>query len=203
MKTTLLFGEDTKNFFRESLREALTERKIETYPQVEAYLVEVLNHYLLTANLFDEELSSGKRTRETLAEMMLKAGTLPQRQRYDLLKKLGDGALYISGFFSDSFQRKIIDVDYYIDMGASAYDSLSREVIEDTTSLLYREIALKFNLFVDAFMFMSRKTMSGDGNNVFRLMEIHVKTGSSFAQDLLVEKGIYSNPQSLKSAKNQ
>lgn len=203
MKTVLSFGEDSKSFFRQSLKEALTERKIETYPQVESYLVDLLNHYLFVTNLFDEEDPAGKRTRETLAEMMLKAANSSTRQRSDLLKKLGDSALYMSGFFGDSFQRKVIDVDYYIDMGASAYSTLSREMYEDTFARMYMEIAQKFNLFVDVFMLMSRKTIGSEQNNILRLMEIHVKTGSPLAQDLLTDKGIYTPAQTLKSTKNQ
>ncbi len=203
MKAVLSFGEDSKTFFRQSLKEALVERKIATYPHVEAYLVDLLNHYLITTNLFDEEDPSGKRTRETLAEMMLKAANSPHRQRYDLLKKLGDSALYISGFFADSFQRKVIDVDYYMDMGASAYSSLSKEMNEDSFAKMYMEIAQKFNVFVDVFMLMSRKTMTSDQDNILRLMDMHAKTGSILAQDLLAEKGIYTGNYQLKNCKNQ
>ena len=32
----------------------------------------------------------------------------------------------MSGFFSDSFRRKAVDVDYYMSMGEYAYGSLSR-----------------------------------------------------------------------------
>jgi hypothetical protein len=202
-KSGLSLGEDSKSFFRQSLREALEERKIETYPFVEMYLVDLLNHYLLATNLFSEEEMTGKRTRETLAEMMLRAATASQRQRYDLLKKLGDSSLYISGFFADSFQRKIIDVDYYIEMGASAYSSLSREANEDTFARMYLEIAQKFNLFVDVFMLMGRKTMSAEPDNILRLMEVHAKTGSTLAQDILIDKGIFPGVQQSKPRRSQ
>lgn len=201
-KTTLALIEDTKVFFRESLHEALTERKVDTYPVVESYLVDVLNHYLITDNLFDEERSSGRKSRETLAETMLRAASATPRVRFDLLKRLGDGALYVSGFFGDSLQRKIVDVDYYIDMGTTAYHSLSKEVYEDTFSQVYKEIAVKFNVFVDVFSIMSRKTMSGE-DNVLRLMELYAKTDSALAREKLAERGLFPNPQSLKGTKNQ
>lgn len=202
-KKDLSLTECSKDYFRQSLREAFTQRRVETAPQVEAYLVEVLNYYMLATNLFNEEDPSGKKTRETLAEMMLRAANSAPKQRYELLKKLGDSALYISGFFADSFQRKVIDVDYYMDMGATAYHSLSREIYEDAFSQMYMEISLKFNVFVDVFMLMGRKTMTPEQDNILRLMEYQAKTGSSVAQDILVEKGIFTNPQNLKQAKNQ
>lgn len=193
---------DTKEYFRQSLDAALSERKVETYPVVKTYLVEVLEHYLFTENLFNEERSSGKRSRETLAETMLKAASATPRVRFDLLKKLGDGALYVSGFFGDSLQRKVVDVDYYIDMGSSAYHSLSKEIYEDTFSQLYKEIAFKFNDFVDVFSLMSKKSMNSE-DNVLRLMELYAKTNSPLAQERLAEKGLFPNLQQLKGAKNQ
>lgn len=203
MKSILSISEDSKSFFRQSLKEALSDRKIETYPHVESYLVDLLNHYLFATNLFHEEEASGKRSRDTLAELMLRAANAPQKQRYDLLKKLGDSALYMSGFFADSFQRKVIDVDYYIDMGSTAYCSLSRGMYEDTYAKMYMEIAQKFSVFVDVFMLISRKTIGADPDNILRLMDLHAKTGSPLVQDILVEKGIFQNAQSLKNCKNQ
>jgi hypothetical protein len=201
-KATLELIGDSKEYFRQSLHEALTERKVETYPVVESYLVEILEHYLFTENLFDEERSTGRRSRETLAETMLKAATATPRVRFDLLKRLGDGALYVSGFFGDSLQRKIVDVDYYIDMGSTAYLSLSQVVYEDTFSQLYKEIAIKFNEFVDVFSLMSRKSMNSE-DNILRLMELYAKTESPLARERLAEKGLFPNPHHLKVTKNQ
>ncbi len=201
-KTNLSMIGDTRVFFKESLSEALAERKIETYPIVESYLVDLLVHYLFTENLFDEERSSGRKSRETLAETMLKAASATPRVRFDLLKRLGDGALYVSGFFGDSLQRKVVDVDYYIDMGSTAYHSLSREIYEDTFAQLYKEIAYKFNAFVDVFALMSRKTMRGE-DSILRLMEVYAKTDSPLARERLAEFGLFPNQQSLKGAKNQ
>lgn len=192
-----------KEYFHESLEEALLERKVETYPVVREYLVSMLEYYLLTDRLFDEENGSGKKTHDTLAEMLLRAGTSAPRVRVDLLKKLGDTALYISGFFGDSLQRKVVDVDYYIDMGSTAYISLSEQLHVDTQARLYREIAQKFNLFVDVFTLMSRKSMPPENDNVLRLMDVLAKTGSPLAQDQLVEKGIFTRPDQIKNCKNQ
>ena len=43
MKTSLALVGDAKIYFRESLQEALQERKVETHPVVELYLVELLD----------------------------------------------------------------------------------------------------------------------------------------------------------------
>ena len=37
------------------------------------------------------------------------------------LKQIGDVSLFVSGFFSDSLRRKLVDVDYYVSIGGVAY----------------------------------------------------------------------------------
>ena len=54
--------------------------------------------------------------------------------RFELLKKLGDRSLYISGFFADSLQRKVVDVDYYAEMGGVAYGALADSAVEEVSS---------------------------------------------------------------------
>ena len=41
--------------------------------------------------------------------------------RNQILRRLGDVALFISGVFSRSLKRRVVDVDYYIAMGGGAY----------------------------------------------------------------------------------
>ena len=185
---------DSQEHFYEMVEEAFEERSVDTYPHVKAYVADLLKHYLVTENLYDQEDDSGKRTRETLAEQLLTAGSSQSNQKIEKLKKLGDSSLYISGFFSDSFQRKIIDVDYYVDMGKIAYDSLSSSVHEDTFSKLYREISVKFIDLMDALSFISKKANMMDEENILRLMDVYTKTGSPLIEQTLVEKGVFNIP---------
>lgn len=183
---------DSDQYFHAIVSQAFQERRVETYPHVKTYIVDVLKHYLLTENLYDQQDSSGKKTRKTLAEMLLKANQAGQKERFEQLKKLGDSSLYISGFFSDSFQRKIIDIDYYVDMGRMAYDSLSINVDEDTFSKLYKEISLKFMALVDVLSLISQRSKMMDQENVLRMMDLYSKTGSSLAEENLNEKGVFT-----------
>lgn len=90
-----------KAFFDQAVTEALAHRKVRTLPQTQAYLVQLLEFHMTTENLFDQTNSSGKKSRDTLAEIYLKAANAEPRTRNELLKKVGDTALYISGFFGD------------------------------------------------------------------------------------------------------
>lgn len=184
---------DSRRYFEEVVEEAFTERKFTTYPQVKTYLAEVLKYYLITENLFDTQDSSGRKTRTTLAEQLLHAQQMGQRERFERLKRLGDSSLYISGFFSDSLQRKIIDVDYYVDMGRLAFDELSTCVEEDTFSKLYKEIAIKFVPLIDVLSFISQRMQMTNGENILRIMDVYAKTGSSWREEALLEKGVFNS----------
>jgi len=44
------------------------------------------------------------------------------------LKEVGDTSLYVAGFFAKSLTRSLVDVDYYVGLGQSAYAQLARSL---------------------------------------------------------------------------
>lgn len=194
---TLFISPD--EYFQQVVEDAMTTRQMATFPMARTYLVRLLKSYIHTENLFDTELENGKKTRETLAEMLLKAQNSNSIVRVELLKKLGDVSLYVSGFFGDSFQRKIIDVDYYVDMGEVAYSSLANEIKEDTSRKVFQEYSSRFLEFVEILDHISNKSKITNDANLLRLYEKYLKTGSQRAKEILEEKGIIT--VSLENAK--
>jgi hypothetical protein len=65
-----------------------------------------------------------------------------------MLRRLGDIALFIAGMFSPSLKRKVVGVDYYINMGGGAYDWLSDSLASTGDRSLdwktFRELAENF-----------------------------------------------------------
>src|SRR6185312_6502231 len=103
-----------REYFFEMVDNGLSKRNVKAVPAVQTYLVSLLEHYLDARNLFEEPAGEGENKKpETLAEMFLLAANSDRVGKVDLLKKLGDRSLYISGFFGDSLERKIVDIDYY------------------------------------------------------------------------------------------
>lgn len=191
---------EPKTYFSEAFKEALSTQSLSLNPMAENYIVDLLEHYIVADHLFDSEGDG------TLATLFLKANGIEtnERQRYEMLKKLGDSALYVSGFFGDSLQKKMVDVGYYINMGVTAYHSLSNSVNDQTFSNLYDEIANQFNGVVDALTLMSQKCMISQGDdNVLRLMDLYRETGSKTAKRSLANIGIFANPELLKKCNNQ
>jgi len=187
-KTTLFVG--SQQFFKEAVQHAMTQRKVKATPLAEHYLVQLLDQYMTVDRLFEEEGESGQRQRETLAEMFLRAANSAPGVRIELLKKLGDSSLYIGGFFGDSLNRKLVDLDYYVEMGGTAYGNLAIHVREDTFKQVYSELASRFTQFVDVLTYISTRALMQTNEDLLRLYDRYLRTGSDLAKERLVEKGL-------------
>ena len=104
--------------------------------------------------------------------------------------RLGDTSLYISGFFAQSLQRKVVDVSYYVDMGMSAYGTLAEVVREHTFAEVYSEMERRFPEFVDAFSFISLQTMSQKPADMMTLFSLYLQTGSEWARQEILKQGV-------------
>ncbi len=118
------------------------------------------------------------------------------------LQQIGDVSLFISGFFSDSLQRKLVDVDYYVSIGGFAYNALSR-VETDTFSPVFAELAEKFVGFVDVLTEVSERTSCASNADLLRLYEKWLKTGSRRSGQLLSSAGSCRTPRSSRPASNR
>lgn len=192
-------------YFKELVREGLESRKIKAPQPVAEYLVKLLQHYMDARNLFDHRdiRESGERPPQTLAEMYLQAQQVETSARAELLRKLGDRALYVSGYFGDSLQRKVVDLDYYIQMGGAAYGQLSTTIGSEGPGQVYWSLSHHFVDYVDVLTVISHKSMIRSDKDLLRLYESYVKTGSELAREKLLQMGVLTpNPSALnKSAK--
>lgn len=178
-----------REFFVDRIDDAFKRLKFEPLALSRKYLVDLLEHFMFAKNLFTED-SDGKLRRESLAEMYLKAQNSPTPLRVDLLKRLGDSSLYISGFFGDSLSRKIVDIDYYVDMGGVAYGSLAQTTSDELSSRMFNEFSTRFPQFVDVLTFISQDTKIQSNADLLRLYNRYLATGSRLAEEQLMEKGL-------------
>ncbi|UXR65784.1 hypothetical protein EZJ49_05915 [Bdellovibrio bacteriovorus] len=186
-----------EGYFQELVQKGLSQRKVQTYPLVETYLVNLLQHYLDARNLFDPGYATegGQKNPTTLAEMYLTAQNADSVVRAEMLRKLGDRTLYISGFFGDSLSRKIVDVDYYAEIGGAAYASLAHCTREDTLARVYGVFSERFLEFVDVLTYISHHSFVKSDESILRLYERYMRTGSELAREKLVEMGVLTLPQ--------
>jgi hypothetical protein len=166
---------------------------------VVSYLTKMLTFYVDARNLHEPEFDEqGRRNPQTLAELWLTAQTAELSTQKSLLKKLADKSLYISGFFSESLNRSLVDLDYYQAMGASAYRSLAQRT-DAVSTFVFTEISDRFLDFVEVFNVISQDSIARTDQGILRLYENYLRTGSPLAKEKLQEVGVIpAAPNTLK-----
>jgi hypothetical protein len=172
-------------YFKELVEAALARQHVKADDLTEYYLVNLLCQYVRLDCRAGEE--HGEPLAVRLARALQTAG-VEQRTR---LRRLGDFSLFMSGFFPDSFARRTVDVDYYVAMGEYAYSSLSRA--EDAFRDVFAELARKFVGFSDVLADISERTALTSNNDLLRIYEKWLRTGSQRDGQRLIERGIVPN----------
>ena len=186
MPEAIVRNETPTEYFRELVETAMEHQHVSAGELTSFYVVNLLAGFvhLDRSPAAGNDAPLGVR----LARAMQDAG-VAQR---DGLKKVGDLSLFISGFFSDSLNRSLVDVDYYIQLGECAYGSLARRG-DDTFTDVFDELAEKFAAFVDVLGEVSERTALSSNADLLRLYEKWVRTKSRRSGDLLVARGIVPN----------
>jgi hypothetical protein len=185
MADAIVHSASPREYFRELVEAALRRQHLIAGEPTSFYLVNLLDgfvHFERSPAAGDEPL--GVR----LAKALQAAGV---RQRHGL-REVGDLSLFISGFFADSLNRSLVDVDYYIQLGARAYGSLARRG-DAALGEVFDELAAKFPAFVDVLTEISEQTSSTSNSDLLRLYEKWMRTGSRRTGDILVARGIVPN----------
>jgi hypothetical protein len=183
-----------QDYFRELVTEAMGRQRVSAQPETEFYLVNLLNHFIKTDRLYPRD-SDGTVREEALAIMVKEALEEPMPSaQCARFRHIGDVSLYVGGYFQDSLNRKLVDVDYYIDMGGAADRHASvRCSEEEALRAVYEELAGKFASFVEVFADVSEKTTPRTERDLLRLYELWVRTRSERAAKALQEAGILPN----------
>lgn len=188
MADSLVRTQSPVEFFKEQVEAACERQHLRPQPLTSYYVVSLLSEF---THLGNASASDAVASREALGLKLLRAldsgGSL---QRIGL-KQVGDASLFISGFFSDSLRRSLVDVDYYVALGGYAYRSLVTN--DDTLSPIFAELSDKFVAFVDVLSEVSERTLLTSDADLLRLYEKWLRTGSRRNGDLLAERGIVPN----------
>ncbi|MCZ8132486.1 MAG: hypothetical protein O9284_14475 [Steroidobacteraceae bacterium] len=190
--TAVLQVASLEEFFREALDGAARKQKLALDRHTEHYVVNVLTTFSRAEALY-EQTPEGPRLRPLA--LMLKdacdARTLAERER--ALQRLGDVSLFVAGFFSRGFARKLVDVDYHIAMGGRAYGSLAdgaRSAAAARVRSVFAELARKFGDLVDALNEIADAGRGPCHDDLLRLYETWARTGSRRAEARLRSLGV-------------
>jgi len=177
MDVTLASSVD--EFFHEVVTDALASVDLDASEPASWYLVSLLGDFT-RARLTDEPL--GVKLAATPGQ---EAG-----ERVRNLKVVGDTSLYVAGYFADSLSRSLVDVDYYVGLGRSAYAQLARSLSTPSSiGTIYAELADKFPQFVDVLASVKKRVEIGT-NDTGRLYEIWLRTRDEWVEKKLRAAGL-------------
>ena len=185
-----------ESFFHEALQEAVSHQNLSICEETLLYLRNLLTAFIQTDQLYQHSETGA--VLKPLAGMYadaLEARSIEERD--DVLRHLGDVALFISGLFPQSLSRSLVDVDYYINMGGSAYGYLAdsqRRRPDSVFRRIYSELSIQFARLVDILAEVGDSTVLRNDRDILRLYEIWLASGSEHAAGKLRRLGLVPVP---------
>jgi hypothetical protein len=113
---------------------------------------------------------------------------------------MGDSSLYLTGFFTESVQKKTVSVDYYVSMGGTAYASAAglMRTTAARSAAMFAELSERFEKLVELLHAVSLIAIEGNpaltDAKVYELMERYRKTGRPELLRALQNLGIVRKP---------
>ena len=189
----LIVSHDVQEFFRGEVVAARQDLRLQLAEPTEFYLVQLLSDY-------SRRQTTQQPTQEPLAFLYKRATESVADEKLQCYKNLGDVALWVAGYFADFIERSLVDVDYYVSMGGTAYSSLSKLVANKRHggqfAALYAELATQFTDLVDVLNQVAARTgrkPRGDAD-LLRLYDRYHRTGSARLRRELLQRGLLPQP---------
>jgi len=189
-----------RDYFRESIDVVIDNQGVDVDPHAAHYVVNLLTLFARSEDLYEDHGEAYGL--KPLALMMADATAASSAvERTFSLQRIGDVALFIAGFFADGLAHKLVDLDYYIHMGGTAYGSLSDEIRGTARGRaladVYRELARKFQIVVDVLNEVRDSTRRSSDIDLLRTYEVWLRTGSKRAAGLLRKNGVVPMPNAV------
>lgn len=178
----MLARENLTALFHELVRTAMSAQQVQSSETTEFYLVQLLEGFARPAH--------GDLLDPPLALDYLEAFHLPGPKRYEKLKRVADTALFITGMFMESLERRLVGPDYYTALGRSAYARLSAHAARTALAGLFDELAGRFPEFVRVLTEISAQELFRSQQDTLRIYKRWLHTRGRRDADLLVRRGI-------------
>jgi len=139
----IILQSNLQGYFFERLN-ALNKKSLCPVPEsVIFYSSDVLDKFALSQDFF--EVSEGKIREKILGIKLLEASKLNRDEQKRVYKDVADMSLMVCGFFFESTQKKLVDNQYYSQIGKMAYSHL------DSVAPSFLDIPSFYNMFATCF----------------------------------------------------
>jgi hypothetical protein len=186
MADGLFRNESPLEYFKEQVEGAMERQRLKTSEWTSYYVVKLL------AGFVPADRGEAALEGEPLGVRLVRALQADGAAQREALRAVGDASLFLAGFFSDSLNRRLVDSDYYIALGANAYGRLAGHD-RDAFADVFGEIADKFVPLVDVLAEISDRASLGSNRELLRLYDRWLRTGSRRDEGLLAERGLVPN----------
>src|SRR3989344_8830116 len=160
MQNKIILSTNLKGFFFDGLSE-LNKKSLCPIPEsVIYYSSDVLDKFALSEDFF--EVSDGKVREKILGMKLLEATQFTREEQKRVYKEVGDMSLLVCGYFSESVNKKIVDTQYYSQLGRMAYSHLNNVIPSflDIPSF-YGMVATCFESLTTLMTIMATKDRNG------------------------------------------
>lgn len=183
-----------REYFQGAVKSAVINQGFPASDESIVYLVNLLLAFIRSDKLF-ESTSDGMMIKP-LAIIYSEALTANSEcNRTQSLQRLGDIALFISGLYSKSLGRSLVDVDYYIAMGGNAYGYLAvcrRYLwVSGGIRIVFNELSEKFAGYVEILAEVGETSNLSGNTDILRLYELWQYSGSERLAKKLQALGIH------------
>lgn len=176
-------------FFQDAVTAAIKAQQLPVSEGAAFYLVNLLCDF-----------TKVRADAEPLSLQLVRAPELSLEQRAQTLREVGDQSLYMSGLFPDHLVRRMMDVEFYMELGGMAYRELAGLSRAASAGLraVYAELSTQFGCFV-ALLRDVRSGMSLEpAGDPVGLYEQWRKTGSGRLAERLRACGFILPPRPVR-----
>jgi hypothetical protein len=155
----LILESNLKAYFYDGLRE-LNKKSLCPIPEsILFYSSDVLDKFSLSQNYFD--VDNGKTREKILGMKLLEATQKPKEEQKRVYLEVAETSLVLCGYFSESVNKKIIDIQYYSQIGKMAYGHLNNLIPSflDIPSF-YAMVSTSFEVTVNLISALASKSKS-------------------------------------------
>jgi hypothetical protein len=151
------------------IQEAQLNSDIHLNEQLESYLVFLLMHFC---------------DKPQIAHSVLALEFLENfennHNKYWQLKEFGDKCLLFAGLFPERAMRKRVTLDYFVQLGQSAYGMLSQQTLKQEAAL-YEELCQRFVRLMDVLQATREQAEQTNDTHFLTTMTQWQQTGSEYA----------------------
>ncbi|MEI6093273.1 MAG: hypothetical protein WCQ47_06280 [bacterium] len=196
MSLDLIITKQMDEFFKDQIDIAIKNQNVKISELAKLYLVNLLSKNT-KENIVNGDLNQTYGD-TPLSIIFHKSLMEPIEQKKIMLKYVGDYSLYVGGFFSESFNRKIIDLPYYINIGGLAFSNLSKVAGSSELRSIYKDVCARFSTLIDILIEVSFDTNITKVEDLIKSYDRWAQTGSAVLKRKLMEKGIMTVDKKIK-----